>query len=363
MVGTEVFLRFDTTNELNLQSGAPGDGNLFLSIELPRNRTLAVDFRGRKALLKTADSASTIPWSDIAFVSLPTYAASEFEMRLDLSELGVVAGDPLKVSFEGSDELAEAIELTANDTAATYADLPSTDRVEGAIRVASINTLRSGLADPQRAPIFRGLLEFASADVYCFNEEWDEAKFLSSVPAVIDRPSLNLVWSNGCGLASEYPLETLDLGLARGASALLEVPGHEPLVVISVHFKCCGFAGSDEDKQRIEEAEQLAGVISDIRDGNHGEKAATAGIVILGDYNLVGSRKPLDIIKAQGFDEFLLKSPVDGSAATWRGISPRESFWPGRLDYVTFDSSKLRAVGGYSMNTDVLGKLKPKLSD
>ena len=72
VVGTAVFLRFDTTNLLNLQSGPEDDGTLELVFDLPRDRTLRVDFRGRQAVLQSANAASTIPWSDMRFVSLPT---------------------------------------------------------------------------------------------------------------------------------------------------------------------------------------------------------------------------------------------------------------------------------------------------
>jgi hypothetical protein len=71
--GGRVFLRFDTGAELNLQSGKPEDGNLLLRIILPRNRELAIDFRGRAAVLTAEGGASTIPWDELDFVALPTW--------------------------------------------------------------------------------------------------------------------------------------------------------------------------------------------------------------------------------------------------------------------------------------------------
>ena len=65
-------------------------------------------------------------------------------------------------------------------------------------------------------------------------------------------------------------------------------------------------------------------------------------IVVIGDYNLVGSRKPLDVINAAGLKDVICQS-ADGGSTTWRGLEADSSFWPGRLD--------LASVGGFGVIT------------
>ena len=149
--------------------------------------------------------------------------------------------------------------------------------------------------------------------------------------------------------------------LKRGAAALIEIPGKQPIVVVSVHFKCCGYAGSEEDVKRIKETDRLVQELAETEGGKFGEKAAEAGVVVIGDYNLVGSRKPLTNLIDNGLEDFLLRSPADGSATTWQGLRATESFWPGRLDYVTFRADRLEAKGGYKLSASELQLLRPKL--
>lgn len=86
-----------------------------------------------------------------------------------------------------------------------------------------------------------------------------------------------------------------------------------------------------------------------MRERAFGEKTKGAGVVLIGDYNLVGSNKPLKVLKNAGLTDLLVKGS-DGAAYTWRGLKPVESFWPGRLDLVTHDS-KLKPLKGVVLDT------------
>lgn len=359
VVGSEFYLRLNLTKKLNLQSGAKEDGTLLLNVELPRDRELQIDFRRRQAVLTGPEAASSVAWRNLRFLSLPTYASTEFELRFDLKDFGVRVGDKVSVAFDGSDELSESVSLVANDSKSELSGLPKTTRVKDTLRIASINTLRSGLSDSQRTDGFKALLEFAEADVYCFNEEWDQPKFEEGVSNVLG--PTKLTWNGGCGITSRFPLKPLDLGLNRGCAGLVEVAEQPPVLVIAVHFKCCGFAGSREDIQRISEAQQVADAIRRIEKGDYGKDAMNAGIVVIGDFNLVGSRKPLTIIEDAGMKEVLLRSPVDGTTATWRSANPRDSFWPGRLDCLTIESDRLVAAQSFCLHPLRAGELVPKL--
>jgi predicted extracellular nuclease len=74
-------------------------------------------------------------------------------------------------------------------------------------------------------------------------------------------------------------------------------------------------AASKEDELRIQQAEQLVGEIKRLREGVFGEKGKNAPVVLIGDYNLVGSRKPLDVINAGGLQDVICTAG-DGRAYT-----------------------------------------------
>ena len=357
--GGRVFLRFDTGAELNLQSGKPEDGNLLLKIILPRNRELAIDFRGRSAVLTAEGGASTIPWDELDFVALPTFATRDFEMQFDLKQFGLGSGDELSLNFEGSDSLASPIKLQVNSESLPPLERLPTNKPESAIRVASVNTLHSGLADPKRGPTVCSMLSFADADIYCFNEEGDASAFRQAVTAwwaSVDNNQPTIIHKGSNAIVTSHPAKELMTDMARVAVALVEPVGETPVVVFSVHFKCCGYAGSDEDQLRCTQAAEVAAVIKRIRSGDFGEVAKTARLVVLGDYNLVGSRQPLETILEAGTKEVTLRSVVDGSTATWRGVTKKETFWPGRLDYVAVAPAAGKA-SGFLVRAAEIGKL------
>ena len=149
--------------------------------------------------------------------------------------------------------------------------------------------------------------------------------------------------------------------LDRGAAAAIELRGPKHLAVVSVHFKCCGYTGSREDRTRVRQAQQLVGQIRALRNGEFGEKLRQAGIVIIGDYNIVGSRKPLDIIKTAGMTDWILPGIGDGAAFAWREIRNDESFWPGRLDVLTYDQATLEPLNGCHVARSLVGEMGVRL--
>jgi hypothetical protein len=106
----------------------------------------------------------------------------------------------------------------------------------------------------------------------------------------------------------------------------------------------------------VQQAKQLAAGIQKIRNREASRELADAGVVVIGDYNLVGSRKPLDILETAGLSELLLLGVDKRAAFTWRGLRKEESFWPGRLDLVTYDHAALRPAGGFLIDTSSLSK-------
>ncbi len=122
------------------------------------------------------------------------------------------------------------------------------------------------------------------------------------------------------------------------------------LLLASVHLTCCGSSGTFEDRTRQVEADGIRRAIA-------GVLAADAfdGVVIAGDLNLVGSRRPLDLL-GDGLDPeggALLAAEtlqLDGRTnATWS--APGQPFTPGRLDFVLYSGSALEINGAFPLDT------------
>lgn len=96
-----LYVRFDIGKQLSIQNGAPEDGTLKL-IVARNGQSLTVDFRGRQA---TDETGKRISWNELNFRCLPTYASSDYEVKIDISSLGVHVGDSIQLDFAGSDSL------------------------------------------------------------------------------------------------------------------------------------------------------------------------------------------------------------------------------------------------------------------
>lgn len=135
----------------------------------------------------------------------------------------------------------------------------------------------------------------------------------------------------------------------RAIGAVREFGGRR-LLAVSIHLKCCGSIGSSEDRTREAEVSAIGEAIRLAV-----ERAASAGqpiegVVIGGDFNLVGGSAVLELA-CEGLD--LDGSPLAAadlftldrrSNLTWRDEG--SEFLPGRLDFLLFADSRLRLVRG-----------------
>ena len=98
------------------------------------------------------------------------------------------------------------------------------------------------------------------------------------------------------------------------------------------------------------------------------------GLVIGGDLNLVGSARPLEVLRAglgSGGGDLAIVRPErlrDRSLATWRGTRDGDPFSPGRLDYVLYRSSVLRVERAFVLDAadltrEALERLRIRESD
>ena len=338
-----LYLRFDTGRVLNLQNGPEAEGTLQVHLGMTEGQSLTLDLRGRKAWGK---QGKKFPISQLPFVSGPTYAANEFELMLDLAEFGVAQGESLSIQIGGSDTLNQPVDFVMSDAAVEPIRRSWHRHPDSDIRIVSFNTLHGGLFDPEREDAISRLLRAVDADVYCFQEERKKVGLADRLSKLLPGDWLwNVQHIRGAVVATRHELKPLDAG--KHAAATIRLPGHPPIVVFSVHLKCCGFVGGEEDQKRIAETRELIAALDRIR-----RDFPNVGIVIAGDYNLVGSRTPVDLLEEAGFRQWILPHLIGESVVTWRGYE----FPPGLLDVVTFTPGPLEAMTGFILDTAELNQ-------
>ncbi len=360
--GSTLYLRFDTGSVVNLQNGPKSEGTLLVAIDLPDDRRLILDTRGRRAYLND-DLKERISWDRLKYIVGPTYAQDEFEIQIDLDLFDINPGDSIHIQFDGSDRLDSPAAYTFSEPSIKSVQRsprrhPGTD-----VRVASFNTYFEGLSDPARAGAIGRLLNSVDADIYCFQEEWKSTgidEIMSRLMPLENDGRWYVHKVSGTVIASKHPLEVLASSNSRHAVARIELEG-KPLIVICVHLSAMGYIGSKEDISRIGQAKAIMETIEAInkaRDGQRDSLASKAGIIIVGDFNLVGSRTPLDSMinnKDTILKDWMLPNLAGESIITWRG-GPKASFAPGKLDYLLYTPETLKPENGFLLDSQLLNQ-------
>jgi endonuclease/exonuclease/phosphatase family metal-dependent hydrolase len=337
----------------------------------------------------------------LGLMAAPTSSAPRFELRVSrLGNRGVAAfGRRLRLGavYVENDTLLEQTPIGSYDFLTRPADQSPTPSAElpvkspGAVRVAQWNVASTGFRS--RAEGMARVLAAVEPDVLLLDEIAGSTSHdsISAFFALGPLRSLGpwLFVSSGTGgrqmavvaarrrdirpaesmrrvpylegsltglarsLPSEFP--ALALEAERGlsvAAAWVDVGGSEALFV-SLDLQAAGWIDSPSDRLRTLQAETVHTYVARELAGQK------APVVIGGDFNLVGSRRPLFAL-SRGLD-------VDGSdllaaeaerlgertLATWR--SPDNLFLPGRLDYVLFPDAAASSVNSFVLATEDLG--------
>lgn len=360
--GSMLWMTLEIAEPANLQAGEQDDPTL--RIELASgDRAATIDLRQRRAI---DGQGRDLTWRDLAYVALPSYASTNFEFRIDLGAIGIGEGDEVSINLSGSDRLDAPATIVMGPPIEQRTDWTLQRHPGAGLRIASLNTERNGLRDPTRAGPFRRLLDLADADVYVFQEEWatsDETlrRRMREFDPLGDGRDWAVHKIGGCVIATGarmIPAWSFDSSYAAAIVDLGDRPEDGmAALVICVHLKCCGYAGSEEDDRRVRQAAEIRRTISELRAGRMGDDLLPyreAPAVILGDWNLVGSRRPLDELTGPTLPAF---QPLDvrrlGSrhAWTWQ-TQDGVGFPPGRLDFVVFDSAGLVPRLGAAIGED-----------
>ncbi len=139
--------------------------------------------------------------------------------------------------------------------------------------------------------------------------------------------------------------EHIDSGSWRQLKAIFTTIDCEkkPVNFISLHLRCCGGPTGEAEEQRQEEAKAIRENIA---------AHQSPRFVIAGDWNLVGTTKPLKIVQQKHFDVVDAYQPDGLLNATWSDTS--SSFTPGRLDWMLYSPETLHVVNCFVLDTSDL---------
>jgi len=346
----------------------------------------------------TWDETRPLGHADIGFAFLPTHSSHAFEARIDRAAIARVPGLG-DIAKAGRVEIrvlqrepggkivwtSEPLLATTSNIEASraLADITLPPKPAGTARILVYNVLW-GSPEPRPEPFAR-VLRALDPDLV-LAQEWDRRPYARNgeepppriladdLVAWFDEHVREADWravigeQRGVAVITPHPLRPLPLSsvsttvggdagelmrrMPRSAGAVIETPAGE-IAAVSVHLKCCGSAGSWEDMNRMAEALSINLALREALASRRPD-----ALVVAGDFNLVGSRAPLEIL-AGGLD-------VDGSALdvvdaqrlgareilTWREAD--SAFTPGRLDYALVDGSAVEIVQAFILDTEGL---------
>jgi endonuclease/exonuclease/phosphatase family metal-dependent hydrolase len=388
-VTTSIQLDLDGSTATGRTSNLQGFSALGVDLEIEFSpREGVVTSNGVAAYAVGADGGRTpVSLADLDFACTPTYASSWYEMRLSRSpqnagqmpEAGLRSQGPVSgiiALYEGdgrvtgySDPFTTEASAVASGAGLGAVDLPA--KPANAVRVMAFNVQKSNpISQTER---FQRLFQAVQPDIVLISEweEGDAAAVQAWFTGLVDGQTQWNVRkaagdnSNGGGVAivSRYTLVPFK-------NDALSVPGkdskaprkpvrfvagrvitpHGEFIVGATHFKCCGTKDSSEDRQRMEEARAVNQFMAAA-----GSAFPDSVRVVGGDLNLVGSRPPLDLLRARvdaDGSDLAVAGPLvlgDRTMTTWRDA--KAPFGPGRLDFIVFSDGNAEAANSFVLDT------------
>ena len=116
-----------------------------------------------------------------------------------------------------------------------------------------------------------------------------------------------------------------------------------PVNFFSLHLRCCGGPTGEAEEQRQEEANRIRSAM---------QESTTKNWIIAGDWNLVGTTKPLELVQEENLCIVDAYQPDGLLNATWSDTT--SSFTPGRLDWMLYSPETLEAVNSFVLDTSDL---------
>ena len=373
------FLRFELGEEISLQSGNnlvlyldtdndPATGSLVNGI----GADISWRFGQRTGRIYADGDDNPVNAYELSLVTAPTVTSSDFEiefvappgesilstlfpgkeLRWILRDEGSSSGDIAPDPGSGS------IYLLKDERAPDYKEIPLKREAPKTIRIATYNALWDNLFKEQDA--LSRVLKVIRPDIITFQEVgvYSEEQVRRIVTDILEGEW----WSarkKDVVTAGRYPIKQSG-DIDGNLVTLFDLPAEifpRDLLVINVHLP---FGG--DDAGRLKEAGNIIEFIAGIKQ-NAGESTILPGtpIVIIGDFNLVGESRQLDLLlngsdNGPDWDGTSLADlfPYHSGAPesyTWQS-SHRRGFGPGRLDLVIYTDSVLSPSKSYILCTE-----------
>lgn len=326
--------------------------------------------------------------AQLACVLSPTYAAPTYEIRVDRSASAIHSfserlsnGGRIRAVVERRDAQGSVIASTPvlSATAPPMGSLTPVAAAPpaqgpGEVRVVLFNVLWDS---PTKTPEpYARILQALNPDVVLV-QEWDTRApedpthtteeiagwFRTHLPGAGEW-SAHRSSGRGVAIVSRLPLTPLVTSAAfrassqggatlaqdvRFAAALIETP-FGPLLASSAHLKCCGSSDGLEELRRTAEAVTINAAIRELV-GKH--KPVTT--IIGGDFNLVGSVRPIEVMRsgldADGGDLERVEALVWGDRARFTFRDSVGAFPPGALDHAIVGDAGVEVVRSFVLDT------------
>jgi len=359
--GDVLYLCWDTNAMVNLQAGSSSNGHIRLDIGFSDGDSLTIDFRDLEAY-ENGSPGNGVSWNAINYTTMPTAALPRYETQLDLGDYITGLGDTITIDFSGTDSLDSGpVIFVMNDAAQPEIERDTAEEPGTDFRIFNLNTLTSGFLQAGQKDQIGRLVDAMDPHIVCLQEEYDPtAAQIKARLEEIDPRDDGAPWTVHLGydhaVASPFPLIPYNGPTSdRFTAAVVDLPGGA-VFVFSVHTKCCGYAGSSEDAQRIFQTQEMIDVIDAFRAGTlQGtlDAYADAPVVVIGDWNHVGSNIPLEMMLDPGGPaqtHLYVPHLVGERIFTWRDFDGF-GFSPGLLDLVTYDDPELTPKNHFVLDT------------
>jgi len=379
-----LFLRIQFDREITLLENNP----VVLLFNTDHDRTtgyapdsigaeLRWEFGERQGFFYTTTTEHPIFFSDIRLRTAPTVTSTEFEIAIGRDAIPAGAASlfqsdtiQIYIHFDqhGNQHSAYGEYVFDPDPISPPDPIPLERYNEDDLRVLGFNAWNDNIFNRAYTNEYRRILEAIDPDIIAFQEIWDHSaeetaeRVVELLPGqwyaekhdrgnvtvsrfpILDARQI-LVWKE-TGWSDEHRLTAtlIDTNKKNGSNVLL----------INIHLR----AGSRGEENRWLEIEALKNFIQSARrPGGWIYLEDPIPIILVGDFNLVGSRGQLEAIERDipdwdggGIDRVRARQTEKRMHYTWR--NDNSGFSPGKLDYIFYTGSVISLQNHYTLQVE-----------
>lgn len=386
VVGSELDLQDDVVPQtIRLYIDADNTTSTGTSPQSGYGAELQVKFDTR-VCTQYVPTATSITWSSIDLVPLPTTTNDTFEIAIARNAVpdGVhplFTSNTIKVLFRESDNLdampnaGTVFSYTFDATAVTpYVPIPVTRDLPSHVRVTAWNVLADGITNAALQGQFQRMLTALSPDIIGFSE------CVSSTAAQVKTLLDTWIPIGGSGwyttkddydmvIASRWPILQTWPALTRQYAALIDLPANyaTDLLFTAAHLHCC-----TADLNRQNEADEYVRFVQDAMNAGGSFTLPTGTpMVCAGDLNSVGYQQQLTTLLTGDIQNNATYGPDgpmdwDGTSAvsalalqtegrmgyTWRSNS--SAYPSGLLDHLFYTDAAMTLAKSFILRTEIM---------